>query len=115
MTTSAAMRTTGGMLEVCRGAAHRIALLHGDAFPAMPRVHSPANFASVTVSVISPRQRQQSVAAGTANFATPTPWKWRTGENHQQLHYHGTLRCMLLPILKENNRPNKGLYERQHR
>jgi hypothetical protein len=53
------------------------------------------------------------VAAGTANFATPTPWKWRTGENHQQLHYHGTLRCMLLPILKENTRPNKGLYERQ--
>src|ERR1700688_4386546 len=58
MTTGALIRTTVAISWASMRPIHRIALLQGEAFSAMPGMHSPASFASVTVSVISPRQRQ---------------------------------------------------------
>jgi hypothetical protein len=88
-------------------AIHRFALLQREAFSAMPGVHSPPSFASVTVSVISSRQRRQFGGGGHGKLSSndaPEMANWRNCHSCI-LPWHITLQATA--ILKTKHPPEE--------
>src|SRR5450755_4422831 len=73
----------------------------------MPGTHSPASFASVTVSVISPRQRQRFCGGGHGRLCSTEALEMANSRNcHNYIFpWHVTLQATV--ILKTKRRPEE--------